>query len=636
MLQSMRASAQGFLGRAIMATVMGVIILSFAIWGVGDIFRGFRGNELARVGGTAIGADTFRNAYQGELQRIQRLERRSITNDEARQWGLDREVLSRLVSEAVLDDQARRLGLAVSDDDIRKMIVSDETFNGPAGHFDRRVFDAYLREEGFSEKGYMRYLRAAALRREISEALTAGVQLPRALLEAMFRFEMETRSADYIVLPPPQPKDIALPPQEELEKYFEANRLLYRVPEYRSLVVLTVSPAAIAKPESVSDADARARYEEVKDERFGAPQKREVEQILFASEEEAKQARSALDGGKTFADLLKEKNLSAKDASLGIVSKSGLVDKAVAEAAFSLKENETSAPVKAEFGTVIVHVGKIIPSTQKPYEEVAAAIKTEIAVQRAAGEAAKLHDAIEDSRMSGKTLAEAAKSVGLEPRVIDAVDASGNDPQGEPVKDLTNGPALLKASFASDIGVDNDTLRLPGGGYQWFEVARIDKAREKTFAEAKDAIEKAWREAEAGKRQSAKAAELVKRLDAGESMAAIAAAEGTLAVKHADDVKRIGSKSFSQNTVAEIFKTGVHRAGSAPSEDGGRIVFEITGSHVPPFDPNAAELLTIKEQTKSNITEDLVAQYLDKLERDTGVKINAKAFAAATGAGGDY
>ena len=199
MLQSMRASAQGWFGRVVMAILMGLIILSFAIWGIGDIFRGFCANNLAQVGGVAIGADTYRNAYQAELQVLARAEHRNITNEEAHQYGLDGQVLSRLVNEAALDDQARGLGLAISDEDIKKTIVSDDNFKGMTGRFDRQAFDAFLRDEGFTEKTYVRQQRSVQLRRQIVDALTNGVQLPKALLEAIFRFQMETRSVDYIV-----------------------------------------------------------------------------------------------------------------------------------------------------------------------------------------------------------------------------------------------------------------------------------------------------------------------------------------------------------------------------------------------------------------------------------------------------
>jgi peptidyl-prolyl cis-trans isomerase D len=635
MLQSMRASAQGWIGRVVMAILMGLIILSFAIWGIGDIFRGFGANNLAQVGGVEIGADTYRNAYQAELQSLQRAEHRNITNEEAHQYGLDRQVLSQLVNEAALDDQARRLGLAISDEDIKKTIVNNDNFKGETGRFDRQGFDAFLRDEGFTEKSYVRQQRGVALRRQIVDALTSGVQLPKALLEAIFRFQMETRGVDYIVFPNASAGSVPTPSQEELKGYFESTRQLYATPEFRGLVVVPVTPASIAKPDDVSDADARNRYEEVKNERFGAPEKREVEQILFASEAEAKEARAKLDAGKTFDDLMVEKNLTPKDASLGTVARTGLIDKNVADAAFSLKEGEVSGPVKARFGTVILRVGKIIASTVKPYSGVAAELKHEIALQRAQREIARLHDAIEDQRTSGKSLTEAAHSVGLEPRVIAAIDATGNDPQGVPVKDLVDGAALLKAAFASDIGVDNDTLRVQGGGYQWFEVAKIDKARDKTFDEAKAEVEKAWREDKAGKLLSAKTAELVKKLDAGESMAAIAAAEGNLAVKHANDVRRGASSGLALNVVTQIFNVGVHRAGSVASEDGGRMLFQVVSSTTPAFDPEAAELTNIMGDVKRGLDEDVIAQYLAKLESDLGVKLNTKVYSAATGVSPD-
>lgn len=637
MLQPKRASARDWIGRIVTAVLMGLIILSFAIWGIGDIFRGFGANNLAQVGSIEIGADTYRNAYQAELQTMQRAEHRNITNEEAHQYGLDGQVLSQLVNEATLDDQARRLGLAISDEDIKKAIVNDDNFKGMTGRFDRQAFGAFLRGEGFTEKTYVRQQRGVRLRRQIVDALTNGVQLPKALLEAIFRFQMETRSVDYILFPSAGADQLPAPSQEELKGYFESTQQLYATPEFRGLVIVAVTPASIAKPDDVSDTDARNRYEEVKNERFGAPEKREVEQILFASDAEAKEARAKLDAGKTFDELLREKNLTPKDASLGTVARTGLVDKNVADAAFSLKEGEVSVPVKAQFGTVILRAGKIIASTVKPYSDVAVELKREIALKRAQSEITRLHDAIEDQRTSGKPLTEAAKSAGLEPRVISAIDATGNDSQGIPVKDLVDGAALLKAAFASDIGVDNDTLRVHGGGYQWFEVTKIDKAREKTFDEAKAEVEKAWREDKAEKLLSAKAAELVKKLDAGESMAAIGVAEGNLAVKHASDVRRGGSSGLALNVVTQIFNVGVHRAGSVASEDGGRILFQVVSSTTPAFDPEAAELTNIMGDVKRGFDEDVTAQYLAKLESDIGVKLNTKVLSAATGVSpGDF
>ncbi|VTZ52427.1 Peptidylprolyl isomerase [Methylocella tundrae] len=636
MLEAMRAATQGWIGRIIMAIVMGFIILSFAIWGIGDIFRGFGANKLAEVGGEEITTDAFRNAYQTELQRVQRQARRAITNEEAKRFGLDRQVLSRLLSEAALNQETHALGLAMSDSEIAKAIANDPSFKGPDGQFDHARFDELLRDNGLNEKAFVRDQRGFYLRHELVDPLTAGLQLPKAMLEAIHRFQAETRSVDFVILPASSAGPVASPSEDELRKYFEDRKLGYSSPEYRSLVTLTLTPESIAKPQNVSDADAQKRYDETKGDKFGSPEKRAIEQIIFPDDAAAKAARDKLDAGASFDDIVKDLGLTLKDVSLGLVTRAQLIDKDAADIAFALPEGAVSAPVKTRFGAALIRVTKIEPSSVKPFAEVADEIKRDIAIERARAEIGRLHDAIEDQRASGKSLVEAAKSAGLEARTIAAVDAAGKDPSGAPVAGLTNGPALLKAAFVSDVGVDNDTLTLPQGGYQWFEVAKIDKARQKTFEEARPEVEKAWRDDETAKLLSAKTVDMSKRLEVGEPLASVAASEGNLEVKHANDVKRSGGKDLPANAVAQMFNVGVGGVGSARLDDGGRLVFRVLDAVVPPIDFADPALVAIGGEVKKTYSDDLLAQYLGALQNEFGVKVNMRALAAATGAADAY
>ena len=631
----MRAATQGWIGRTIMGLVMGVIILSFAIWGIRTDFSGYGANRLAEVGGEEISTNAFRDAYQTELQRIQRQAKRAITNDEAKRFGLDRQVLSRLISDAALNQQADALGLTVSDDQIAQAITSDPAFKGAGGQFDRTLFEELLRDNGLTEKSFVREQRGVMLRHELTDPLTASLQMPKAMLEAIHRFQAEARSVDFLILPAASAGAVAAPSDDELRKYFEDRKLGYSAPEYRSLVTLAITPESVAKPDSVSDAEAQKRYDEVKGDKFGTPERRAVDQVLFSDEAAAAAARARLDGGANFEDIVKDQGLTLKDVSLGTVGRNQLIDKEVADAAFALPEGAVSAPVKTRFGYVLVRVSKVEPSSVKPFAEVAGEIKRDIAVARAGSEIDRLHDAIEDQRASGKSLAEAAKSVGLDVRAIAAVDAAGKDPTGAPVADLANGPALLKAAFASDIGVDNETLTLPKGGYQWFEVARIDRARQKTFEEARPEVEKAWRDDETARLLSAKSADVTKRLEGGESMAAVAASEGGLEVKHATDVKRGGGKDLPANAVAQVFNIHVGGVGSARLDDGGRVILKVVDAAVPPTDFADPALVSIADQVKKTYGDDLLSQYLASLQNQLGVKINAQALAAAAGGAAD-
>ncbi len=346
MLESMRAATQGWIGRTIMGLVMGLIILSFAIWGIRTDFSGYGANRLAEVGGEEISANAFRDAYQTELQRVERQAKRAITNDEAKRFGLDRQVLSRLIGDAAMNQEANALGLTVSDDDIAKTVASDPAFKGAGGGFDRTLFEQFLRDNGLTEKAFVQEQRGLIVRHELIDPLTAALQLPKAMLEAIHRFQTEARSVDFLILPAAAAGAIAAPPEGDLRKYFEDRKLGYAAPEYRSLVTLTLTPESVAKPEAVSDADAQKRYDEVKDDRFGTPEKRTIEQVLFTDEAAAKAARDKLDAGASFEDIVKGQGLSLTDVSLGTVTRSQLIDKDVADVAFALPESAVSAPVK--------------------------------------------------------------------------------------------------------------------------------------------------------------------------------------------------------------------------------------------------------------------------------------------------
>src|SRR5580704_17089431 len=122
MLESMRNAAQGIVGKAIMTVVMGLIMVSFVICGVGDMLRGFTSSTVASVGSQKISAQDYHFAYERLLQQYQRRLRQPFTNEQARAIGLDREVLQRLLSEAALEDESLKLGLNISDDGLRAMI----------------------------------------------------------------------------------------------------------------------------------------------------------------------------------------------------------------------------------------------------------------------------------------------------------------------------------------------------------------------------------------------------------------------------------------------------------------------------------------------------------------------------------
>src|SRR6516164_7163860 len=431
MLRGIRKASSNWLGKTIMSIAMGALIVSFGIWGIADIFRGFGQSTLATVGNTEISVNEFRQLYTDRLQQLGRQFGRPLTQEQARAFGFDRQLLEQTLAEAALDEEARRLGLGQSDVETMRVILSDPNFKGVGGKFDPQRFEYMIRQFGFTEARYIADQRRVSLRRQIAGTLSAGLEPSKTLLEASSNFQNEQRAIEYIKLGAAQAGAIDPPSPEALAGYFDEHKAQFRAPEYRKIVFVVLTPEEIGKWSVVSDDDARKLYEQRKDH-LGAPEKREVSQIVFPNMDEAAAARARITSGLSFDDLAKERKLSPADVDLGLVSKSGILDPAFADAAFALPSGEVSQPVQGRFGVALVKVGAIQGAVQPSYESVAQDLKREIATERARDQVASLRDKMEDERGGGASVLEAAQKLGLAATTIEAVDRSGNAPNGQP------------------------------------------------------------------------------------------------------------------------------------------------------------------------------------------------------------
>jgi peptidyl-prolyl cis-trans isomerase D len=633
MLRGLHKASSTWLGKAVMAAVMGVIAISFAIWGIGDIFRGFGRNAVATIGGTEISIEQFRQFYNDRLQQLGRQAGRPITPDEARARGLDRQLLAQLVAETTIDEQAKQLRLGIDSAEIAKRITSDPSFRGANGQFDRQRFEQIIRQAGFSESRFIEEQRRSMLRRQLAQSVTGDLKVPATALAALNQYQNEKRQIDYVALEAAQAGDVPAPIPEVLNKYFDERKTLFRAPEYRNITLLSLAPSDLAKPDAVTDTDAKAYFEQHKDS-YGKPEKREVRQIVFQKPEEAADARERITKGAKFDDIAKERQLKESDTDLGMVAKSDIIDPAVADAAFSLKPGETSAPVKGRFGTVLLQVGKIEPGEEKTYEQVAAQIKREMAESRAKSDVGNLRDKIEDERAAGSTLAETAKKIGIKSVSIEAVDRSGRGLDGKPVTGLPQTPNVISAAFASDVGVDTDPLQLPGGGYLYYDVTGVTPSRERPLEEVKDQVTARWRDDEIAKRLQAKADDLVGKLKAGTSFAQ-AASEAGLNVQTAKDLQRGKSGGFiPAKTIEAVFRTP---KGTPATAEGGketeRFVFRVTDVVDPPFEAGTPQGQAITTTLQNSYTDDLVSEYIARLENDFGVTVNPSALNQVVGGG---
>jgi peptidyl-prolyl cis-trans isomerase D len=627
----MRKASSNWLGKTIMAVVMGVLIISFGVWGIADIFKGFGQSTLATVGHTEISINEFRQLYTDRLQQIGRQFGRPLTMDQARAFGLDRQVLQQTVAEAALDEEARRLGLGQSDAETMRMIVSDPNFKGLGGAFDPARFQATIRQFGFTEQRYVADQRRVSLRRQIAGTISAGLEPPKVLIEGLSRFQNEQRTIEFVKLDAAQAGAIDPPSPETLAGYFDDHKAQFRAPEYRKISFVPITPEEIGKWSEVSDEDAKKLFEQRRD-KLGTPETRGVSQMVFPNVEEALSARNRIASGTTFEDLVKERGLNPSDVDLGMVAKAGILDSAIADAAFSMPSGEVSQPVQGRFGVALVKIGKIEPGVEPIYESFASNLKKELATERARSKVAELRDKMEDERGGGASVIEAAQKLGLAATTIDAVDRSGRLPNGQLVANIPRGLDVVSQAFNSDVGVDNDPISF-NGGYVWYDVLGITPSRERSLDEVKDQVEAKWRDDQISSQLRNKATEMVQKLEHGGNLADEAQAAG-LKVETASGLKRDASPpGMPGGLVTAAFRTAKDGVGqTAGAGNSEWIVFRVTDVTVPPVNLASDDIKKLKESLERGLTDEQIAQYVTKLESAIGTTINQEAFAQVTGA----
>jgi peptidyl-prolyl cis-trans isomerase D len=451
------------------------------------------------------------------------------------------------------------------------------------------------------------------------------------LLDALIRYQNEQRSIEFVKLDAAQAGTIDPPSPEALAAFFEDHKTQFRAPEYRKIAFVAITPEEIGKWTEVTDEDARKVFEQNR-EKLGTPEKREVSQIVFPNEGEAQAARGRITSGTSFDDLAKERNLNLSDVDLGLIAKSAIIDPAIADAAFSLPSGEVSQPVQGRFGVALVKIGKIEPGTTPTFESVAAQVKKELATERARAKVTEMQNKMEDERSGGANVVEAAQKIGLTAVTIDAVDRSGRLPDGQPVAGIPRGLDVVSQAFNSDVGVDNDPISF-AGGYVWYDVLGITPSRERTLDEVRSQVEAKWREDQVSSRLRAKATEMVQKLEQGGSLADVAAAAGAKVETAAGFRRDASLPNVPSAAVTAAFRTAKDGVGQTPGAGGSEwIVYRVTDVTVPPVETASDELKKLKDTLQRGITEEQIAQYVNKIEAEIGTTINQAAFAQVTGA----
>ena len=627
MLTFLRNAAGTWVAKALLS----LLVLSFAVWGIsGRLLGTIAGHHsVITVGGTSVSVNEYRLAYDRQINAMSQQFGQRLTRDQAQTLGIDNQVLSQLLSGALLDEQARKMGLGLSKDRLAQLTRDDPAFKGPGGQFDRQMFDYILRQVGMRPEDYLKNRSQVAVRQQIVEAVSDGLKAPDAFLKAFALYRGEDRTIDYVALPRSLVEPIDPPSEDALKSYFEENKKKYAAPEYRKFSYVRLEPEDITDPGAVTDQQVKDDYDQNK-ARYTTPETRTIEQLVFKSVDDAKAALDSIKAGATFDKVMTAQGKTEADVSLGTLSKDKVADKAVADAAFSLGVNQVSDVVQGSFGPVLLRVTEIKPEVVKPLPEVSDEIRKQLALGEASRVLLDVHDSYEDARAGGATLQEAADKLKLKVVTVDAIDRAGQKPDGSVVSELPESAALIHAVFDAETGVENDGLNTADNGFVFYEVNGITPARDRTLDEVREKVVADWTAQETDKRLAAKASELEKRLKDGTSLDTIAS-ELKLEKQTKRGLKREADDAdFGKEGAAVMFSVPEGGTGIIPSPTGdAKILYKVAES----FEPAGADASSVPEDAQksfaSGMSDDLLDQLVAQLQTQYEVHIDQTAIQQA-------
>ncbi|WP_119307493.1 SurA N-terminal domain-containing protein [Cohaesibacter haloalkalitolerans] len=614
MMEFMRSMASGFIAKILML----LLVLSFAIWGIADVFGRFGQSAIATVGDTEIDARDFQSELLLEVNSLSSRLGQRLTAAQTQAFGVPNQVLGRMINEATLNDLASTFNMGLSSTELAKRIAEEPAFQ-TAGKFNRNQMALVLRNAGTTEDRYVTNREELEVRRQLAQGLTGNSAISNTALKIFNDFSFEKRDIRYLALKEAGLDTIEDPSDEALKTYYEDNKVAFRAPEYRSFVVLKLEPGDIMDPSAVTDEDAKTYYESVSN-RFVQPEKRQMQQILFGSKEDADAALAKIKAGASFDDIMAERNLTESDVDFGLMAKADIADPAAADAIFSLDEGAVSDVVEGQFGFLLLRNVKTVPTQTSPFEDVKDQLKAEIAGDRANGEVMSVYDNVEDMRAGGSTLEEISQKLNLKLRTVTPISKAGELEDGNKVTDLPEQEKLLTSVFDTDVDYEADPIDIGNTGFAWFRVTNIVASRDRDLDEVKDDVVKAWKENERTDRNAVLAGDILKELKAGKTLDDVATERG-LTIATATDVTRQVHKDLPASAVDQAFAGPLNHMATAVDGET-QYVLEVVKVTAPEFNPDALELESVKARLNENASTDLLSQLSAAILSKLGYTVN--------------
>ena len=550
LLQKIRDHAKGWFAY----TIVGLLIIPFAVWGINYYFEGGGPTDVAVVGDSKISLQEFQRAYQQQRQRLQAMlgDADPALLDGPR---MKQTVLQQLIDERILNQLVRTQGLRVGDQQLHDVLVGRPEFQ-QNGVFSLDLYQQLLRSQGYPAAQFEEGLRHSLVTQQLRDAVAHSALIPSAQLDSWIALLKQQRELQSLILSLEKHAAQATVEDAAIADYFEKNKARFVHPEQARVQYIELKLAQIAEGISASEDELQAAYQE-QIAKYGRPEQRSASHILIslplnAAQDVVEQARARAQqiadgirsGGKSFDQSLQEAKSDPSGAveggELGVIGKGMFDSPAFENALYALqKEGEVSEPVRMPSGFHLIRLDKITPAQVKPFAEVREEVAKDLRQQQAESRFYEISQTLANLGYEHPdSLEPAAKALGAPIQESDWFGRSGG-------AGIAANPKVTEIAFSEDVlkrGVNSEPLELEPGHVVMIRIKEHKDTAPRTLEESREGIAKTLRE------QKAREA-MVKTVEAVKTRAAQGEHLQTLATELGGEFKAIGLVERNAPTV---------------------------------------------------------------------------------------
>ncbi|MBP3126656.1 peptidyl-prolyl cis-trans isomerase [Thalassospira sp. ER-Se-21-Dark] len=601
--------------------IFGVIALSFVIWGLNASMLNLgTSREVAEIGSQKITPVELDRAFQRSVQNMQNMFGPNFNQQQAIQMGLLNNTVQSLVSQKILREDAKNIGIGISDEAVRDQIFSSDSFKDPTtGQFSRDRFLQALYQAGYTENEFINGVRGDMMSQQVVSSLTNPATVPDIMARQIVAYRNEQRSGSFFTLNKDAFADIEPADDATLRAYHEENAAQFTAPESRNVTLATLSAADLISTVTVTDEEISDAYAQREPE-FQTPEKRTVEQILFSPNEEqtAREAYKRLTEGADFMTVAKEDaNMDEAMVKLGQFTANDILPD-LRDATFSLDEGGISEPVETALGWHIIRVPSITPGSTQSLDEVRDIIVDGLKQFKAEDAIYDLAATFDEELGAGTPIEDAARDVGAKTYKLDGI-VRGEGLAGQNVDGADEINAKI---FELENGEESFLEETASGTRYVVRVENVTPSALRPFDEVRNEVVAAWTAEERQRLMMEKAEELAGNINtSGADLATLASEDGA-------DVRETGLTRRTGRGLADDVNPAVAAAlftledGKAKAVQTGEDVMIVKLDEIQAADINTADAAPVNDELKEALNEDILAQYLNYLNEEISVSVN--------------